>query len=147
MERNLLELVQAPGMSYGIRFAEMPLMQINGAGLCPRRVMMRGLIVPLVRLALLFYATAFCARAEMLFERGAEWQWRAGTSEASMPVTAWREVGFNDAEFTLAPAPFWYGDVYPGGTQISGMQNVYGSMFLRKTFVITNVSEIASLQF
>lgn len=124
------KLVTEAGMSYRIRLAEMPLMQINGAGL-----------------ALLFFATVLCARAEMLFDRGADWRWRPGMSEASTPVTSWREVGFNDAEFTPAPAPFWYGDALPGGTQISGMQNVYGSIFLRKTFVITNVSEIASLQF
>src|SRR2546426_1729489 len=89
--------------------------------------------------------------AAQLFGTGSNWRWRPGTSEASSPVTDWRLVGFNDAEFTTAPAPFWYdmtGDssTLSGGTQISGMQNVYLCLFLRKTFVITNLSEIGGLR-
>src|SRR5688572_17554060 len=91
-------------------------------------------------------AATFASRAEMLFERGSAWRWRPGVTEASTPVGAWREVGFADTEFTSAASPFWYGDVLPGGTQISGMQDVYRCFFLRKTFVITNVSEVDSLQ-
>src|SRR6185503_12877976 len=91
------------------------------------------------------------SEATMLFERGADWRWRPGSTEASTPVTAWRLSGFNDTEFTTAPAPFWYdttGDssTLTGGTQINGMQNVYWCLFLRKTFVITNLSEIGGLR-
>lgn len=82
----------------------------------------------------------------MLFESGSGWRWRPGTNEASSPLNSWREPGFNDREFSAASAPFWYGDPYTGGTLIQGMQNNYLSIFLRKTFVVTNVAEIASLQ-
>jgi hypothetical protein len=81
----------------------------------------------------------------VLFDRGATWRWRPGTIEASSPIEAWRSLNFNDAQFTTAPAPFWYGDVLPGGTRITGMQNVHLCIFLRKTFVITNTAEVASL--
>src|SRR4051794_4034754 len=86
------------------------------------------------------------AHAEVVFDRGENWLWRPGTNEASTPTDSWRLIGFNDSQFATAPAPFWYGDVYPGGTQISGMQNVYLSIFLRKTFVVTNISEISAVK-
>jgi hypothetical protein len=85
-------------------------------------------------------------RADMVFERGSDWRWRPGITEASTPITGWREIGFNDSEFTTGPSPFWYGDPYPGGTHIDGMQGNYLCLFFRKTFVITNVTEIGSLQ-
>ena len=60
--------------------------------------------------------------------------------------TAWRSAGFNDAAFADAPAPFWYGDVRPGGTQLTDMLNSYTCIFLRKTFTANNVSEIGGLR-
>ena len=74
------------------------------------------------------------------------WRWRPGTNEASAPVTAWRTVEFKETQFASAPAPFWYGDILPGGTQISGMQNVYGSLFLRRSFVVQNITEVSALR-
>jgi hypothetical protein len=41
--------------------------------------------------------------------------------------------------------PFWYGDVLPGGTQVTGMQNIHTSLFFRKTFSISNPTEIGGL--
>ena len=84
--------------------------------------------------------------AATFFDRGATWRWKPGTNEASTPIEAWRAIAFNDSGFTAAPSPFWFGDVLPGGTQITGMQNAYGSLFLRKTFVVNNVAEIAGLR-
>lgn len=84
--------------------------------------------------------------AAVIFDRGASWKWRPGSTEASTPVEAWRTIGFNDSAFTTAPSPFYYGESLTGGTVISGMQNVYGSIFLRKTFVLNNVAEIGGLK-
>lgn len=84
--------------------------------------------------------------AETLIPTGALWRWRAGTNEASAPITAWRAAEFNDSQFVSARAPFWYGDVLPGGTQISGMQNVYGSIFLRRAFVVPEVLSVGGLR-
>src|SRR5262245_60125718 len=95
---------------------------------------------------LVFALAAVQAHAALLVPTGANWRWLRGTNEASSPVNAWRQVGFADTQFTSAPAPFWYGDVLPGGTQITGMQNVYLSIFLRKTFVLTNLTEIGGLR-
>ena len=97
------------------------------------------------KLLLLAYLSA-PSPAEVIFERGSNWRWRPGITEASTPVAAWRQPTFNDAEFSAAPSPFWYGENVVGGTEISGMRNVYRSVFLRKTFVLTNVSLVESLQ-
>ncbi len=103
----------------------------------------------LVVLALLasWVATASLPAAE-IFSTNSVWRFRKGTSEASSPTTAWRGLSFNDvsAGFTPAPAPFWYGDVYPGGTQITDMENSYSCIFLRRSFVVGNASEVNSLR-
>src|SRR5688572_1603169 len=104
---------------------------------------LRYLIPQSVALA---FTLAAQTQAAVLIPTASSWRWRPGTSEASAPVTLWREIGFADTQFTTAPAPFWFGDVLPGGTQITGMQNVYGCLFLRKTFVITNLAEIGGLR-
>jgi hypothetical protein len=95
---------------------------------------------------------ALSANAAALFDQGSIWRWRPGSSEASNPVTGWRLYGFDDSEFVSAPAPFWYdssGDssTLVGGTKISGMQSAYNSIFLRKTFIITNAANITGLRF
>ena len=93
--------------------------------------------------------TPALGNAADIFITNSVWRFRAGASEASSPASAWRAVGFNDVSggFTNAPAPFWYGDVFPGGTHLTNMQSLYSCIFLRKSFVVTNVTEIASLQF
>ena len=74
------------------------------------------------------------------------WRVLKGTAEASVPIENWRKTGFVDSSFSAAPAPFWYGDVLPGGTQLSDMANGYSSFYLRHRFVVTNLTEIAALK-
>ena len=79
------------------------------------------------------------ASAPVLIARGATgWHWRAGSSEASAPTNAWTAAAFveNGTWTTAATAlPIGYGepDIL---TPISGMQNVYRSVYLRKTFTL-----------
>lgn len=88
------------------------------------------------------------APAALLFNTAASWKYRKGTAEASAPdTTAWRGVSFDDATFTTAPAPFWYGDVLPGGTQLTDMQNQYTTIYLRRTFVLNSLADISALRF
>lgn len=103
-------------------------------------------IALLLSIALLLLPAPAPAPAATLIPQAAEWRWRPGTNEASAPVSAWRTIGFDDRDFSPAPAPFWYGDGLPGGTRIVGMQNVYGCLFLRRTFVVTNLAEITRLR-
>ena len=82
-----------------------------------------------------------------LVDTNAAWKWRKGTNEASLPDTAaWRAIGFDDSSFVPANAPFWYGDGYTGGTPITDMLNNYLTIYMRKTFVVTNPAVVSSLR-
>ncbi len=108
------------------------------------RILLLGLLVALVALP---------SPATAIFNTGATWKHFKGQVEASTPdPTAWRGINFNDSAFTPAPAPFWYdtsGDssTLPSGTQLTDMQNQYTCIFLRRTFVLTNITEFSALRF
>src|SRR3954464_2686816 len=101
--------------------------------------------------------SAVCVRGEIYFtSSNAVWKLFKGRSEASSPdVTAWRQPGFNDSAWSDAPAPIYYTSTateppfYNGGpvtgTIINNMLNSYTSVFLRKTFTVTNRSAIGSV--
>ncbi len=98
-------------------------------------------------LALALLCCTFTSRAATLVDANETWRFQRGTNEASSPdTTAWRGLGFDDAAFVDAPAPFWYGDVRTGGTQLTDMQNVYTCIFLRKTVSVTGASQIGGLR-
>ena len=72
-----------------------------------------------------------------------EWRWRRGTSEASTPSNAWREVAFSeDGSWTNAPngTPIGYSD-NDDNTVITGMSGVHWSMYLRHTFTVDALNE------
>ncbi len=86
-------------------------------------------------------------RAALLIDTNSTWRFLKGTNEASLPDrAAWRSAGFADTNFTNAPAPFWYGDTNAGGTQLTDMINNYSCIFLRHSFVVSNVAEIGALR-
>lgn len=96
--------------------------------------------------ALGLLATVWTTAGVEVFSTNSIWRFRRGGSEASSPNSAWRMAAFNDAAFTNAPAPFWYGDVRVGGTELTDMQNGYLCVFLRKPFVLTNAQAVGALQ-
>ncbi len=94
------------------------------------------------------------AQSGTLISNGSIWSWRMGTNEASTPITAWRANGFDDSAWATGAAPFSYGtnstgrdDGVTSGTVVSGMINTFSCTFLRRTFVVTNVAEIQSVNF
>ena len=87
------------------------------------------------------------AGAASLITTNGSWRMFKGRTEASSPdIGAWRASSFNDSAFTNTPAPFTYGEGITEGTDMSDMLNSYSCFFLRKTFTVTNVSEIAALR-
>ena len=91
---------------------------------------------------------------ETIIPNGASWRWLPGTNEVSTPFTAWRTNGFDDSTWLAGLTPFSYGtnatgrdDGVTSGTVVSNMINKFSCIFLRRTFVITNVAEVQSVSF
>ena len=67
---------------------------------------------------------------------GSAWSYRKGTSEASNPVGAWRQLGFSeDASWLAGTTPIGYGDG-DDATVLTDMQTQYSTIYLRKTFEV-----------
>src|SRR5262245_46292254 len=85
--------------------------------------------------------------AALLFNTNATWNLFKGRSEASTPDTpAWRQLTFDDSAWVPSPSPFWYGDVFPGGTPLNDMMNSYTSIYLRRTVVLNSLADISGLR-
>jgi hypothetical protein len=98
-----------------------------------------------VLLALLSFTLS--AEAAVLSPFNSTWRFLRGTNEASLPdTTLWRGTNFNDSNFADAPAPFWYGDVRSGGTQLADMINNYTCFFIRRPFVVTGAADIGAIK-
>ncbi|HET6409670.1 MAG TPA: lamin tail domain-containing protein, partial [Chthoniobacteraceae bacterium] len=80
-----------------------------------------------------------------LVPSGTTWSWLRGTAEASNPTNAWRQQSFVESGWLTGAMPFWYGDILPGGTEVTGMLNVHTSLFFRKSFTISNPTEIGGI--
>ena len=74
-----------------------------------------------------------------LISTNADWHFLPGTAEASSPNrTAWRFLDFDDSAWETKPATFWYGEPGLTGTDLTGMQNAYTTIFLRRTFHVND---------
>src|SRR5688572_5650661 len=74
------------------------------------------------------------------------WKYFKGLSEASSPdIGAWRQLGFNDTAWSPGTTPFFYGEQVAGGTLLSDMRGGYTSVFLRKTFNISDLTQISAV--
>ena len=75
------------------------------------------------------------------------WSYFKGTQEASSPDrSAWTQPSFGDNSWTKGAAPFGYGETaIRFGTPLPDMLNSYTTLFLRRSFVITNVAEVGAL--
>jgi hypothetical protein len=77
-------------------------------------------------------------------EVGDDWRYLKGTSEASTPIDAWRQQGFDDSGWLVGPSGFGYGDG-DDATLLDDMQGNYVSLFIRKTFTVTDPSALTGL--
>lgn len=67
-----------------------------------------------------------------------------GTEAPSGGENAWRFRSYDASTWTVAPAPYWYGD-NAGGTQLTNMQNSFCSLYTRIPFVITNAAAVQNV--
>ena len=100
----------------------------------------------LLLFAPLLACSPLLAQPETVVPNGAIWRFRKGTTEASSPITLWRGSAFDDSSWTPAPAPFHYGEGLSTGTLLSDMRGLYTCIFLRRSFVVTNVEEATALR-
>ena len=65
------------------------------------------------------------------------WHYRKGSSEASSPRDAWRQIGFaEDASWLIGKTSVGYADA-DDNTVLTDMQNGYWSLFFRHIFTVT----------
>ncbi|MGA1487969.1 MAG: DUF1800 family protein [Planctomycetota bacterium] len=81
---------------------------------------------------------------------GETWSYFKGTAEpAPGPLgeatTAWAAVGFDDSTWLQGPTGIGYGDG-DDATLITDMQNNYSSIYLRKSFTVTDIHEGGRLE-
>lgn len=96
----------------------------------------------------LLVSLALCgaAQEQTLIPFGAAWRWSKGTNEVSNPSTAWCAPGFNDTAWLTGTMPFHYGYTnVPGGTPLPDMRNGYTTLYLRRSFVVSNPAGVTSL--
>jgi hypothetical protein len=91
--------------------------------------------------------------AGVLVAPDSTWRFFKGYSEASTPdTTAWRQLGFDDSAWVTSQAAFYYENnpgnptEYTGNTDLTDMFGGYTCIFMRQTFVVTNVYDLAALQ-
>ncbi|HMC28578.1 MAG TPA: lamin tail domain-containing protein, partial [Verrucomicrobiae bacterium] len=108
-----------------------------------------------VLLSCFFVLPAPRANAAVLITNGSSWKYFIGTQEASTPVNAWRQLGFVDSAWQDGITPIGYAVPAndPGGyeatirtTLPTSTDGNYSSVFLRKTFVVSNPADFTQLR-
>jgi hypothetical protein len=118
-----------------------------GPGFFPALTILRFLLI-LVCLTLLSSRAQAQGLTETLVSSNSTWRFFRGTNEASVPPTAWRTNTFDDATWETGEAPFYYfatNATFAGGTLLSDMRSNYTCIFMRQTFVVTNVAKYIGL--
>ncbi|MGE3311606.1 MAG: chitobiase/beta-hexosaminidase C-terminal domain-containing protein, partial [Limisphaerales bacterium] len=94
-----------------------------------------GVLILGIAIAML-QASQPAANATVLVATNSVWAYRKGTSEASIPIDAWRRSDFNDSAWPRGRGPFYYdsGGVYSGNTELPDMRNQYTCVYLRTSF-------------
>ncbi|HKS37846.1 MAG TPA: lamin tail domain-containing protein, partial [Verrucomicrobiae bacterium] len=95
--------------------------------------------------AVLPFLLAPDAGAAVLVPLNSVWRYQKGTNEASNPISAWRQLSFNDSLWGTGAMPFYYGEALTGGTQLSDMRYTYGCVFLRRVFTAGDPATIGGL--
>jgi hypothetical protein len=84
--------------------------------------------------------------ANTLVPANSNWKYFRGYSEASAPVAAWRQPGFDDSSWEQGPGPVGYDSGLPMGSQLGDMFGGYASVFMRKTFNVANPASVGTFR-
>ncbi|RME94878.1 MAG: hypothetical protein D6766_04745, partial [Verrucomicrobia bacterium] len=86
------------------------------------------------------------AEPVVLVQTNALWRYFKGTQEASDPIDAWRQPGFDDSAWAQGRATFTYGPDGFQGTVLSDMRNHYRTVFLRTRFEVASPADVENLE-
>ena len=78
-----------------------------------------------------------------IFAAGDDWKYFKGTS---FPGSDWNTIGFNDNAWLTGPSGIGYGDG-DDATVLSDMENNYITVYMRKTFTVTDPDLVSGLNF
>ncbi len=81
----------------------------------------------------------------VLVDANDDWQYFRGTEHPSSGLLGWTQLSYNDSHWRTGPGGFGYGDG-DDRTLLFTMRDAYSSVFIRKKFVIEDVSSIAGLE-
>jgi hypothetical protein len=100
-------------------------------------------VLPGISAIVLAAALAGAAQAQetVLVALGEEWLYFKGTED---PPPDWNQQGFDDTAWLAGPTGIGYADG-DDATVLSDMQNVYMSVFTRKTFDVPNAAAVTTL--
>jgi hypothetical protein len=118
-----------------------------GPGFFPALTILRFLLL-MGWLTLLSSQAQAQGLTDTLVSSNSTWRFFRGTNEASVPPTEWRTNTFDDATWETGEAPFYYfatNATFAGGTLLSDMRSNYTCIFMRQTFVLTNVGQYIGL--
>jgi hypothetical protein len=85
----------------------------------------------------------------ILVQSNSPWLFIKGLAEASAPISAWRQPGFDDSSWSNSFSPFFFGDPYSNGlasfTLLFDMQGAYSSVYLRRKFNVFGAASVSNL--
>jgi len=81
----------------------------------------------------------------VLVPDGAKWKYFKGTQEPSAVWGAWRQIGFDDSNWLQGNTAIGYGETFIV-TKLSDMRGWYSTVYLRKTFQVTDPDAIGKLK-
>jgi hypothetical protein len=100
----------------------------------------------------MFFRMCLAALALMLSVRADEvslvrvsepWRYFRGTNEPSTPMTAWRQISFDDSDWSAGPSGFSYNTAgIHEATVIADSPVNYLSIYFRKTFTLTDTNAV-----
>ena len=82
---------------------------------------------PILFILLAGLVLASDATARVLVATNSTWRYFKGTSEASNPTNAWRELDFDDSAWLTGAAPFHYGTNAVGAASLAFPSSVGGA--------------------
>lgn len=103
------------------------------------------MIKKLILTVLFVFLSVSILHSQVLFPFGSLFSYTKGISSSSVPRT-WNQTATSVDLWSVASAPFWYGDGVSGvGTELKDIKNSYTTFYLRSTFNVEDIDKLAQV--